>query len=92
MAEHISDDDKKENLDKYLGGTGYSSDSAAIFFPFNIPDNNSDFANLFSSFFFSDFKSTKLISRLLNWSYSDNYTAILKSIEKQLKQIKAKEV
>ena len=43
-----------DELKTYLGALGYDFDNSAIMFPFNIPDNNSDFATAFSSLFFDN--------------------------------------
>ena len=52
MKDHLTEDEY-QNLIQLVGSPGYLKGRAFVEFPFSLPDNNSDFANLFINLFAS---------------------------------------
>ena len=82
MQDHFSNYSYRDELKTYLGALGYDFDNSAIMFPFNIPDNNSDFATAFSSLFFDNISQTNMLSKAYTgWNYPMSLEEIQREID-----------
>ena len=86
LEDHLDKVELRKELAPSLGGLGYGFVRSAIMFPFNIPDNNSDFATLFSSLFVGRLFDSKMYSKVgLNWSYPFTITEFHDMLNDKLK-------
>lgn len=85
MNDHLDNETFRKYLKPLLGSWGYGFNNSSIMFPFNIPDNNSDLASLFSSFFIGRLLDSKVYAKIFtNWAYPKSLMEIHDAVEEKV--------
>lgn len=75
------DEIKQVEASKPLGGAGYYDANCCTIFPFNVPDNNSDFSALFSTFFFPK-ENRRLLKKFeRSWEYLSGMNTMIEKVQ-----------
>ena len=87
VANSISKEDIEKYLNEVVGHSGYHNQYGAISFPFNIPDNDTDFSTLFSSMFLPEYVHNCFYGKIdSNWVYPVKRETCLNRIKYKLEQ------
>ena len=87
IAASISKEDINKYLKEVVGYSGYYNKYGAISFPFNIPDNDTNFSSLFSSMFLPGYVHKCFYDKIdSNWVYPVKRETCLDRIKYKLEQ------